>query len=500
MTSIETARVHLPGVDPDTNDLINGLLGDLRKRQPRNYLRACYYDGRRAVRKFGSGVIPPEYFKLGLALGWAAKSVDILARRCNLDGYTWTDGDLDSLGYQEVWDTNFFGSQSSSAVISSLIHGPSFLINTTGAEDSDEPDSLIHVADAMNATGELSSRTHRLDNLLRVLKRDENRNPLSLVLYRYGATLTASRTTAGHKWSTNWNEHPWGVPAEAVVYHPRVGREYGASRISRVVMALQDRALRSMIRMEGHADIFSYPELWMLGANPGDVLVDEAGNPLPMWQAVMGRIKGIDDNYDDKALDDQGRPNRAEVKQFQQSSPAPHIDLFTQCAMDFAGETDLPVSALGVQARTNTTTADGSDNAEKQLIAEAEGATDDWSPAFRRCMIRALAIKNDLDEIPKEYASIATKWRPPAYLSRSAVADAGLKQLSAAPWLAETDVGLELIGLTDQQIARAMVQKAGAQTKTLIDKLTAAPGATVPDPAEGTAAAAAAALGSATGA
>ncbi|MBI3226620.1 MAG: phage portal protein [Mycolicibacterium cosmeticum] len=491
---MELARVHLPGVEPDTNDLINGLLGELRKRQPRNYLRACYYDGRRAVRKFGSGVIPPEYFKLGLALGWAAKSVDILARRCNLDGYTWADGDLDSLGYQEVWDTNFFGSQSSSAIISSLIHGPSFLINTTGAEDRDEPDSLIHVADAMNATGELNTRTHRLDNLLRVLKRDENRNPLSLVLYLDGATLTASRDTAGHKWSVNWNEHPWGVPAEAVVYHPRVGREYGSSRISRVVMALQDRALRSMIRMEGHADLFSYPELWMLGANPRDVLVDDAGNPLPMWQAVMGRIKGIDDDTD--ALDDQGRASRADVKQFQQSSPAPHIDLFTQCAMDFAGETDLPVSALGVQARTNTTTADGSDNAEKQLIAEAEGATDDWSPAFRRSMIRALAIKNDLDEIPKEYASIDSKFRPPAYLSRSAVADAGLKQLSAVPWLAETEVGLELLGLTDQQIQRAMAQKAGAQTKTVIEMLTGnSPVTTVPEPAAGTAAAAAAALG-----
>lgn len=452
MTSTGNARVRLPKVNGDTNDLINGLLGELETRRPRNYLRACYYDGRRAVRKFGSGVVPPEYFKIGIVLGWSAKSVDILARRCNLDGYTWSGGDLDSLGYQEVMDENFFGAESSSAIVSSLIHGPAFLINTTGDEYADEPESLIHVADAMTATGEMNGRTRRLDNLLSVLKRDEERNPLSLVLYLDGLTLTARRDKVSERWSVDWTSHPWGVPAEAAIYKPRVGRPFGSSRISRVVMSLHDRALRVVIRMEGHADLFSYPELWMLGADPREVLTDDNGNPLPTWKAMMGRIKGIPDDPD--AASD--ALSRADIEQFQQSSPAPHIDLFAQCANDFAGETDLPVTALGVQAKTNTTTADGSDNAEKQLIAEAEGATDDWSPAFRRCMARALAIKNDLDEIPPALASLDTKWRPPAYLSRSAAADAGMKQLAAVPWLAETEVGLELLGLSNSQIARAL--------------------------------------------
>lgn len=452
MTSTGNAQVRLPKVNGDTNDLINGLLGELEARRARNYLRACYYDGRRAVRKFGSGVVPPEYFKIGIVLGWSAKSVDILARRCNLDGYTWSGGDLDSLGYQEVMDENFFGAESSSAIVSSLIHGPAFLINTSGDEYADEPESLIHVADAMNATGEMNGRTRRLDNLLSVLKRDEERNPLSLVLYLDGLTLTARRDKASARWSVDWTPHPWGVPAEAVVYKPRVGRPFGSSRISRVVMSLHDRALRVVIRMEGHADLFSYPELWMLGADPSEVLADANGNPLPTWKAMMARIKGIPDDPD--AASD--ALARAEIQQFQQSSPAPHIDLFAQCANDFAGETDLPVTALGVQAKTNTTTADGSDNAEKQLIGEAEGATDDWSPPFRRSMARALAIKNDLDEIPPALASLAAKWRPHGYLSRSAAADAGMKQLAAVPWLAETEVGLELLGLSDSQITRAL--------------------------------------------
>jgi hypothetical protein len=70
-------------------------------------------------------------------LGWSAKAVDILARRCNLDGFVWPDGDLDSLGGSEVWDdSNYLGSEVSSALISSLIHGVSFLVNTKGDEST----------------------------------------------------------------------------------------------------------------------------------------------------------------------------------------------------------------------------------------------------------------------------------------------------------------------------------------------------------------------------
>jgi hypothetical protein len=44
-------------------------------------------------------------------------------------------------------------------------------------------------------------------------------------------------------------------------------------------------------------------------------------------------------------------------------------------------------------------------------------------------------------------------------VSRAAQADAGLKQIQAVPWLAETEVGLELLGLDEQQIQLAMSAK-----------------------------------------
>jgi hypothetical protein len=445
----ESWTIHLPGLSFDEDMLLNHLLRQLHARTPRNILRESYYDGRRAVQQVGT-IIPPQYYNLGLTLGWSAKAVDALAQRTNLDRFVWTDGDLNSLGFRDVWEQNYFGAESNAAFVASLIHGVAFLINTNGT--SDEPDSLIHIKDGLSATGDYNPRTRRMDNLLSITGWcPESKAPTELALYLDGETITAVRD--GGEWFVDRVQHPYGVPVEALVYRPQVRRPFGTSRISRPVMAIHDQAIRTLIRMEGHADVFSYPELWMLGADEG-VFRNADGSVKPSWQVMLGRIKGVPDDPDaDPQL------ARADIKQFQAHSPQPHIDLFQQHANNFSGQTSIPVTELGVQARTNTTTADGTDAADRALVRTAEDAMSNWAPALRRAMTRALAIQNGLTAVPAEWQTIDTKWRNPEYLSQSAVADAGMKKLAAVPWLAETEVGLELLGLDDQQIARAMSEK-----------------------------------------
>lgn len=58
------------------------------------------------------------------------------------------------------------------------------------------------------------------------------------------------------------------------------------------------------------------------------------------------------------------------------------------------------------------------------------------------------------------------------YLSKAAEADAGAKQVGAGPeWLKETRVGMELLGLSTQQIDRALAERklsAGRQSAAAI--------------------------------
>jgi hypothetical protein len=447
----DAAPIRLPGLTDDEQATLDRLLGQLDDKRKRNELRAAYYDMRHAVSLVGS-VIPPQYWKLGIVLGWSGKAVDTLARRCTLDGYVWPDGDLDSIGYTSVWEGNNLGSEVSQGTISSLIHSTAFVVNTLGQDG--EPAALIHFKDAMNATGTWNARARRLDNLLSITARDESSNPTELALYLDGVTVIGTKEDGG--WSADYQQHGYGVPAEPLVYKPRVGRPFGSSRISRAVMSLQDQATRTVIRLEAHSDIYAIPDLWMFGADES-IFKNADGSQKAAWEVVMGRVKGIPDDVD------QTEPSlaRADVKRFDAASPQPHLDALKQQAMLFSGETSIPLTSLGVSDMSNPTSADSYIASREDLIAEAEGATDDWRPALRRSMVRALAMSNDIkvDDIPPEWSTIDTKWRSPIYLSRAQQADAGVKQVTAVPWLAETEVGLELLGLDAQQIELALSQR-----------------------------------------
>lgn len=458
-----TERISLPGVTDEGNAVLQRLMTQLDAKALRNDRRSAYYDMKRVLKLVGS-VIPPQYFRLGIVLGWSGKAVDILARRCNLDGFVWPDGDLDSIGWREVWEGNNLRSEVSQGTISSLIAGTAFIVNTQGGDG--EPDGLIHFRDARNATGEWNARTRRLDNLLTVAARDDEGRPTALTLYLDGRTITAEKDGSG--WTVDKQTHPWGVPAEPLPYRPRLDRPFGSSRISREVMSLQDQGTRALIRLEAHSDIYAIPDLWMLGADAG-IFKNADGTLQHSWQVVMGRIKGIPDDEDADVP-------RADVKQFPAASPEPHLASLNAYAKMFARATSLPDTAVAITDLSNPTSAEAYDASQHELIAEAEGATDDWSPYLRRAGVRALAMANGVKaaDIPAEWATIAPRWRDPRYLSRAAQADAGMKQLTAIPWLAETQVGLELLGLDEQQIARALADRRRADAKQTLTALAAA--------------------------
>ena len=117
----------------DDNRLVNHLLRQLGEKMPRNLLRETYYNSKRVARQI-STVVPPQYHRMGVALGWAAKTVDGLSNRCNLDGFVWADGDLADAGLPELLDENRFLSEVRGGITTAMLYGPSFIVNTAGGE------------------------------------------------------------------------------------------------------------------------------------------------------------------------------------------------------------------------------------------------------------------------------------------------------------------------------------------------------------------------------
>ena len=450
MSQFKPLRV--PGLSDDEQRTLNRLAEQLRAKEPGNMLRQRLYDNQQVARRIGD-TIPAAYFNMGLVLGWTGKAVDGLGRRCNLERFVWADGDLDALGSRQVWDDNDLRSEINSAKVSSLIHGPAFLVNTQG--DDGEPESLVHVRDAISATGTWNPRRRRMDDLLSVLNRDDRGDIAEFALYLDGLTVTALKD--GGKWKVDHQEHPWGVPVEVMVYKPRVGRAMGSSRITRPLIGLQASAVRDLIRLEGHMDIYSYPDFWLLGALAKDVKGENGANVAAM-AAALGRIRGIPDLPADDPNARDNNLDRADVKQFPASTPTPNLATLNAKAKLFARESSLPDSALAITDFANPTSADSYDASQYELIAEADGAVEDWSPAVKRSHLRALAILNGETEIPREWLTIEPRWRDRRYVSPSAQADAGAKIVPLVRE-AQSEVELEILGLDEQQIKRVMADK-----------------------------------------
>jgi hypothetical protein len=456
---VSTERVRIQGFSDDEDRTLNALIEQLDAKTPRNLRRATYYDGKRAVQQVGS-VIPPQYQDLALVLGWVAKGVDGLGRRCNLERFVWNDGDLDALGVDVLQDSNFLLAELAQARTDSLINGVSYLVTTRGL--AGEPTALVHARDALNATGEWNVRRRQLDSFLSVTSRKDNA-VTGFVLYLPNLTISAEKD--GNVWSVDRSEHTFGVPVDPLVYRPRSGRRMGRSRITRPAMSHQDSAVRALARIEAHMDIYAIPKMVLLGGSDS-MFKNPDGTFKASWQVAMGRVFGLPDDED-------AENPRADVKQFAAESPQPHLAQLNALAKLEAREFDLPDQDFALTDMANPTSEGSYVQGRDSLVAEAEGAMDDWSVSIRRTVTRALAVQNGLDAVPAEWAGIAPKWRSPLYLSRAAAADAGAKQLSAVPWLAETEVGLELLGLDEQQIQRALAEKRRVQGRNVIAALAA---------------------------
>lgn len=89
------------------------------------------------------------------------------------------------------------------------------------------------------------------------------------------------------------------------------------------------------------------------------------------------------------------------------------------------------------------------------LINEAGQTTEGWSPDVSSAVKRGLTMLNGA--VPDDI-DIRPQWRKPAHVSAAAAADAGAKIVPLVRD-AQSEVELELLGLTPDQVQRVMADK-----------------------------------------
>lgn len=438
---------NLPENDKAT---LQRLLSEWSAKRYRNVLRTTYYEGKQLFRDFGIS-IPPQLRSFEPTLGWVAKGVDALVDRTHFEGFV-TAGDND-FGVSEIVFDNNLESEFQQSFTSSAMHACSFLSVSNGADG--EPDVLVMPHAADEATALWDSRRRTLSAFLAVTSWDSGAPDGLLMMtpdrvYRF--------TKVDGRWAGKYDVNPVGrVLAVPLPYKPELKRPFGHSRISRAAMSITDAALRTVLRAEVSSEFYSSPQRWVLGA---DVEAFAGDNK---WKAVMGRLLALERDEDGEV---------PQVGQFAATSPQPHTDQLRMWASLFAGEMGLSLNSLGI-VQDNPSSAEAMYAAKEDLITDAIRATSTWGRSLVESMQLAVMLRDGVDTVPAGMKNMRAQFTDPSMASPSAQADAFVKRAQVIPGFAESEVGLEMAGLTREQILRFKAEQKRVGAQNLLAALTA---------------------------
>ncbi|MBE6483664.1 MAG: phage portal protein [Actinomycetaceae bacterium] len=448
------------GLPDDLQDQLTELVVLWARKRPRNQLRQLYVDAHHLVENLNLAVPADIAARLSIVSSWPEKAVFGLSHLCMWDGVVAPSGDEDPFELGEVLRENRFDVEMPQTVASSMTHSVTFISTSVGDVASGDPDVLILSHSAQWASAVWDRRTRSLRCGLVINDIDDLGRPTMLTLLTPEQVITCR--TNGVGWFVDWHA-PHGlrrVPMEALPFRPTLDRPFGRSRISRPVMTITDRAMRAALRMDVASELFTAPGLLIRG------LTEEQWEDVKQWSWKLGTVRGL-------TKDEEG--DLPEVDRIPQQSMQPFVEQLRELAAEFAGATSLPLSALGI-VQDNPSSAEAIYAMKEDLVSEATAANRIYGYALNRVYQNVVMLRDGLDEPSGELAGLSTRWRNPAMPSIVSQSDAMVKQISAIPGLAETDVALEELGYSAEQISRIRAQMARSQARQSLMEVLADPG------------------------
>ena len=186
---------------------------------------------------------------------------------------------------------------------------------------------------------------------------------------------------------------------EALAYNPTESQPLGQSRITRAVRFITDSGVREALRTEISAEFFTSPQKYLLGVDS-----DPFANKT-RWEAYIGNIFTVSQTEDGTT---------PKFGQLSQGSMQPHTDYMRALAARFSGETNVPVSQLGV-IHDNPSSAEAITQANEPLIMEVTDLNEGNGEALVSIAKMALAIANDATLDTYDALQIAANFREPAH-------------------------------------------------------------------------------------
>ena len=449
------------GLDPEDAALVRELVGVWHRKRERNLLRERYYLCHVRVKNVGISIPEPLAKKLDPRVDWPRKAVHALADRSLLNGFV-SDDDETTEKLRAVYAANRLDALYRKNVIDALKHCCGFWTVTDDGEGN--PIVSAYPATAASAVWDDALKSVKAGLVVAESKKvpgSTTRVPSVVNVFTADAVIVL--TNGDGKWSAEYREHGMGRPLiEPMPYNATLERPFGSSRITRAVMSITDDAIRQRARMEAAAEVATLPQMWLLGTYKR--VTDDSNK----YDASMGAINEITKDADGDV---------PTVWQAAQLQMAPLDEYYRNLACQMSSVTNVPVSFFGVSS-DNPSSSDAIAAALEPLVIDAKQLNADNGHVLRNVAYMALAVVNGTDFATERDAgrNVNPRFMSPAYPSVVSQSDAILKQAQALPKVAESDVALEMLGYTDEQMQRINSDHARAQANQAVMSLLAPKG------------------------
>lgn len=158
--------------------------------------------------------------------------------------------------------------------------------------------------------------------------------------------------------------------------------------------------------------------------------------------------------------------------QLVQGSMQPQVDYTRMLAAQFAGETSIPISSLGV-IHDNPASAEAMRAAERDLVQLAEKMNKTNGEALRNVALMAMAlgtgIGTSVDKLGDSEWTVQADFADPSKPDVVSTADAWTKMAGAAPYIGETEEFLEANGVPKTKRMRMLAQKRRIQGRSFME-------------------------------
>jgi hypothetical protein len=448
------ARPDVPNLPEPYQTLLHDVFAVWSQKLSRNYLRARYYDQKNSLKDIGISIPPPlaNNKEFQAVIEWAATAVDSLAVRSRFDGFVGEGAEEANA----VFELSHMKTKYDMLVTSELTNACSFASVTRGINSP----ARISLYSALNAAALWDYELDRVKCGLTVTNVDKQNRPTGYNLFTDDAIVVLTCDDK-RRWSYEIYPQPMGQPLfVAFVNQPSLDRPFGKSRITRAIMSIVDEAVRESVRGSVASEFAVAPQKYILGA-PDDLLDD-----IPEWQAYIGNILALNRDENNEI---------PTVGQFPQGDMQQHILQMRQLAARMSGASSVPISSLGI-IHDNPDSAEAMRTAERNLIISATKLNTSNGDSLKLLGQMAVAVANNepLSALTPEQMDITPKFLSPAYPDPLSQGDATLKLVQSFPWMSESQVSLELMGLDEATIRRLMSDKRRVDAANAIESLNAA--------------------------